>query len=278
MKDLDLFQKYGFLTDGFARQYVSHVKERKYDFENTTPNKLQILVPEVWDNPSSYGVNSALHTFETSSWLRLIETLFNYLQSKSPKSREELLEFRTDWSKALIFADYKAFNNMVQVGELYMSVNFTATHSAWFIGDLLNFYGINTGYIFVHRSPIAEPNEILERVLNERKEGFKKYLIFKCGKSVESADKIIAAFDNSFNKILQKMSSSYYNYFLLDSTMYLSNLKSKMLIDINKYVVWSDSKKEVARRYLDYYSNYCTTLMKEAKKHKEDLEFIIPVA
>ena len=276
MKDLDLFQKYGFLTDGFARQYVSHAKERKYDFENSVPKKLQILAPEEWDNPSSFSVNPLLHTFDATSWVRLIEALFNYLQDKAPKSKEELLAFRTDWSKAAIFAENKAIDNMVQVGDLFMSVNFTATHSAWFIGDLLTFFGIKTGYLFVHRAPIAEPKEIVDLVINKRKQGFKNYLMLKCGKSLESADKIIAAFDNSFNKILQKMSSSYYNFFLLDRTMYVSNLKSKMLIDINKYVAWSDSKKELARKYLDYYSNYCTLLMKEAKKHKDDFEFIVP--
>ena len=276
MKDLDLFQKYGFLTDGFARQYVSHVKERKYDFENATPKKLVILVPEEWKNPSSSSVNLVICTFEASSWVRLIEVLFNYLQDKAPKSKEELLAFRTDWSKAAIFAENKAIDNMIQVGDIFISVNYTATHSVWFIGDLLTFYGVKTGYIFVHRAPIAEPKEIVDLTIGKRKQGFKQYLMLKCGKTLENADKIISAFDNSFNKILQKMSSSYYNFFLLDSTAYVSNLKSKMLIDISKYVVWTDSKKEVARKYLDYYSNYCTLLMKEARKHEDDFEFVIP--
>lgn len=277
MKNADLFQKYGFLTDGFARQYVSRARERKYDFENSIPNQLQILVPQEWDNPSSHGVNPALQTFEASSWLRLIEDLFNYLQSKAPKTREELLAFRTDWSKAEIFTENKVIDNMVQVGDLYMSVNFTATHSSWFIGDLLNFFDIKIGYLFVHRSPIAEPQEIVDIVLKERKSGFKKYLILKKGKSLESANKIISVVENSFNKILKKISPSFNNFFLFDSTMYLSNYKSKMLLDISKYVVWSDSQKEVARKYLDYYSEYCTMLMKEARKHQDDFEFIVPI-
>ena len=276
MKDTKLFQKYGFLTNGFNRQYVSHVNERKYDFENTTPNQLQILVSPQWEDPKSHAVNPAIKTFEESSWIRLVEALFNYLQSKAPKAKEELISFRTDWSKAAIFSETKTINNMIQVGDLYISVNFTATHSAWFIGDLLKLYGVNVGYLFVHRAPIAEPKEIVDMVLQSRKEGFKNYLIEKCGKSEEKANKILSVFVNVFNKILSKMTSSYYDYFLFDNTLSLSNNKSKMLIDIGKYVIWSDSQIATARKYLDYYSNYCTSLMKESKKHQKDFEFIIP--
>ncbi len=277
MKDLEFLQKYGLLTDGFARQYVSHINERKFDFESSTPKQLQILVPQEWVNPSSTSVNPALCTFSASSWLRLVEELFVFLQSKAPKTKDELLAFRTDWSKAKIFSEFKAFQNMVPVEDLFLSVNYTATHSVWIIGDLLNFYGIKTGYLFVHRAPIAEPREVVEMILKQRKDGFKKYLMFKRGKSLENANKIISAFDNSFNKILSNMSSSYYNFFLFDSTQYLSNYKSKMLIDISKYTVWSDAKKETARKYLDYYSDYCTMLMKESKKHDDDLEFVVPL-
>lgn len=276
MKDVYLFQTYGFLTNGLNRQYVSHANERKYDFENTTPNQLQILVPPQWDDPNSHAVNPALHTFEASSWLRLVEQLFNYLQSKDPKTNEELLAFRVDWSKADIFTKTKTIDNMVNVGDLYMSVNYTATHSAWFIGDLLTFYNINVGYLFVHRAPIAEPKEIVDMVLQKRKEGFKKYLILKYGKSLERADKIVSSF-NAFNSILKKMSSAYYDFFLFDNTQQLSNYKSRMILDIRKFVVWSDEKIEVAKKYLDYYSNYCTALMKEARKHEDDYTFIIPI-
>ena len=276
MKNATLFQKYGFLTNGLNRQYVSHANERKYDFENTTPNQLQILVPPQWEEPGTHAVNPALHTFEASSWVRLAEDLINYLQSKAPKSMEELLGFRVDWSKADIFTPNKAIDNMVPVGDLYMSVNFTATHSAWFIGDLLNFYGINVGYLFVHRSPIAEPKEIVEMVRAERKAGFKQHLMNKYGKSEEKADKIISAF-NAFNKVLARMTSSYYDYFLFDNTTALSNCKSRMIIDIAKYTVWSDAQIATAKKYLDYYSNYCTFLMKEAKKHEDDYTFIIPI-
>ena len=276
MKDNNLFQKYGFLTNGFNRQYVSHVNERKYDFENTTPNQLQILVPSQWENPKSHDVNPSLKTFNETSWLRLVEALFNYLQDKTPKAKEELLSFRTDWSKAANFSETKTIDNMVKVEDLYMSVNFTSTHSTWFIGDILKFYGVKNGYLFIHRAPIAEPKEIVDIVLQTRKEGFRKYLIDKCGKSEEKANKIISAF-NVFNKILSKTTSSYYDFFLFDNTLSLSNYKSRMMLDITKYVVWSDSQIATARKYLDYYSNYCTALMKESKKHQEDFEFIVPL-
>lgn len=276
MKNTELFQKYGFLTNGFNRQYVSHAKERKYDFENTTPNQLQLLVPQHWEDPNSLIIGPALKVFKESSWLRLEESLFKYLQSKAPKAKEELLAFRTDWSKAAIFAEAKTIDNMVKVGDLYMSVNFTATHSAWFIGNLLELYDIKVGYLFVHRAPIAEPQEIVDIVLQSRKGGFKNYLIEQCNKSEEKADKILSAF-KVFNKVLSKMTSTYYDFFLFDNTMYLSNNKSKMLIDIGKYVVWSDSQIITAKKYLDYYSNYCTLLMKESKKHQDDYEFVVPI-
>ena len=124
MAESILFEKYGFLTNGLNRQYFSCVTERKYNFEKTVPNQLVIVVPNEWDDSGVKQKGVSPHMFATNSWLRLIESLVNYLQAKAPKQKEELLIFRTDWSRASIFSETKTINNMIKVCDLFMNVNY----------------------------------------------------------------------------------------------------------------------------------------------------------
>ena len=274
----ELYEKHHVLTDGLQRRYVINTNERRYDLDFVTPIELVILVPREWEEESSFIISPAVvnKKFENRAWVQILKELVIYLQSKSPKTKEELLAFRTDWSKAPIFSDFKSIDNMVEIGEgLYFSVNYTATHSTWVIGDLLNFYDVGLGYIVVHRTPAAEPQEIRDEIGRIRRIEFKGFLMSNCGKDEEKANKIVKNFE-VLNKILGKMGTSYNDFFLFDETLSMSNYKAKLLKDSYKYVSWNESQLKTVRKYLDYLTDYYTKVMKESKNHKEELEFWIP--
>ena len=118
MEAKELFAKYNCVTDGLKRNYMMSVNERRYDMESTEPVELSIHVDRSWDYPGDDSKSFAIHRFTNNSWIRLIEAVALYLQEKAPKTKEELLAFRTEWSDAIIFSDYKAFTNMVEFGVL----------------------------------------------------------------------------------------------------------------------------------------------------------------
>ena len=264
MEAKELFAKYNCLTDGFKRNYSMSVNERRYDMESTEPVELSIHVDRSWDYQDDDSKSYTIHRFTNNSWLRLIEAVALYLQEKAPKSKEELLAFRTEWSDAAIFTDYNAFANMVEFGDIYLSVNFTATHSSWIIGDLLEFYGVakHGCDLIYHRVPTSEPEEIRNYVEELRKKEFKGFLMNNKQLDEEKADRIVNSF-KAFNKMLSRMAYNFGNFFLLDNTTILSNLKSKLMIDIDKYAALTDKQKNSMKKYLDYYTDYYTMLKKK---------------
>lgn len=272
----DLYEKYSILTDGLERRYVINPFERRYDMDHVTPVQLQIAYQ---DNKNLNNTDLVLlsgpnvETFEYRSWSQLILQLVNYLQNRFPKTTEELLNFKSDWSKACVFSDHKSFNNMVEMDNgLYVSVNYTSTHSLWIIGDLLDFYGVGCGALIVHRPPKAEPQEIRDVVEAYRKKDFVEYLVSKYGFPHDRADRISNGVQ-SLNKLLIKMGTSYDNFYLFQSTQDFSNYKSRVLLDYKKYVSWTEEQVKTMKRYLDYLTDYYNNEMKKAKNNRENLEY-----
>ena len=271
----ELYKKYGVLTDGLQRRYVINVMDRPYDLDFATPFELSILVPKEWENDSSSPNKYVQKNFIHRAWTRILEDLVLYLLEKAPKSKEELIAFRTDWSKAAVFGDYKMFANIIPLREdLYLSINYTSTHFMWVIGDLIRFFGLEYGFVVVHKTPEVEPREIKEELGKVRREEFKNYLMSKYQKSEESANKIINNID-SLNKVLGKMGTTYNDFFLFDDPTALSNFKSRLLLDYRKYTTWNDHQLETAQRYLDYITNFYTKLKKEAKDKLDNLGLCI---
>ena len=210
----ELYHKYNIRTDGFERRYVISINDRRYDMDFVTPIELNILVDKEPRNLSDYlvieGSNPINKNFKNRSWVQLFKQLLDFLQEYNPKANEELLAFRPEWSGSVPFREEKFVNSIEVPGGLYMNVNFTATHSLWFLWDLLNFYDIHCAQISVHRPPVAEPDEIKEAVEKTRKEEFKKFLISKCDRDEEGAQRVLKGID-SLNKLLcaQKSCSNY---------------------------------------------------------------------
>ena len=260
----ELYKKYGVLTDGLQRRYVINVMDRPYDLDFATPFELSILVPKEWENDNSTPNKYVQKNFVHRAWTRILEELVLYLLEKAPKTKEDLLAFRTDWSKAAVFGDYKMFTNIVQLREdLFLSINYTATHFMWVIGDLIRFFGIEYGFVVVHKTPEVEPREIKEELGKVRREEFKAHLMSKYQKSEESADKIISNI-GSLNKVLARIGTTYNDFFLFDDATALSNFKSRLLLDYRKYTSWNDHQLETAQRYLDYITSFYTKLKKRS--------------
>lgn len=273
----ELYKKYHIISDGLQRKYVIDVCERRFDLDFVTPIEIVIIVPSDWCGERlEFGIECApiyQKRIENRSWVQLLKELVIYLQGKAPKEKEELLTYRTDWSKAAIFSETKTIDNMVEIEEnLYFSVNYTATHSSWIIGDLLTFYGIKEGYLVVHRTPNAEPKEVREAVGKIRREEFKRMLMYWLGKDKEKADRIIRSFD-VFNKILVKMGTSYNDFFLFDETLALSNYKARLLKDYYKYTKWDEKQLKAAQKYLDYLTDFYTKLKKTSKKSHTEIDY-----
>lgn len=271
----ELYLKYLIKTDGLQRRYIVNTHDRQYDLDFVTPIELHVFVPYSWENdvePFAVISNPAIAVLRSRSWVQLLKKLVLYLQSKNPKTHEELFAFKTDWSKAAIFSDYRAHDNMIEIEDrLFFSVNYTATHSSWIINDLLEFYDIHLAYLVLHRPPVAEPEEVKNEVGRMRREEFKKFLVSNCMKSEESANTIVNNLE-SINKVFARMDSSYNDLFLFDDPAMLSNYKSKFLKSLSKCTSWDETKIQTAHRYLDYLTDYYASVKKESSKHKEDLK------
>ena len=254
----EVFKKYNIFLFGTERIYSQSLIERDYDLENTIPYFLIID-------------NRLRLTFK--AWTTTIIEIVTYLQKYYPLPLEELYNFRTKWSKAQIFGPNKFIANCKQIdNNLFVSVNFTALHSLWFIQDILQFYKIDlsTCHLLIHRPPSAEPKEVQNIVSKVVKESFTSYLVDEKNKSADFAKKVVDNF-KYFNKVLFQISKSKYDFFLIDSASTLSNYKSRVLIDYKKYTVWSEKQLKIAKECLDYYTDFFTAIKTFLKKYGQTI-------
>ena len=248
----ELFQKYNILLNGTERIYVQSLEKRDYVLENTSPYSIVV------DNFLEVKVKA---------WTKVVEDVAKYLQTNYPLPLEELYAFRTKWSKAAVFGPEKFLDNCVQISEnLFVSINFTALHSLWFVQDILEKYNIDLSscYLLIHRSPVAEPLEVQNAVREVVKTSFTNYLIEEKGKSKEAAINIVENF-KFINAVLSKITRSYYDFFLFDSPAILSTYKSKLICDYKKYSGWTEKQILTVKKYLDYYTDFFTQVQKTMK-------------
>ena len=270
-----IFAKYNCLTDGFHRLYLIDISERKFNIDYSYPFKLQFEVKKDWDEIGCEGNELIIHTFLSSSWVQLCKDVTCYLQAKNPKSKEELLAFKSNWFDKPVFSETKYTTNMGEFEYgLFLNLNHSSTHFSWIICELLTFYGIEKGKMLIHIPPQFEPEEIKQEVRGQKEKGFKEFLIKEQNLLEDKADKIINAI-KVFNKILNKMGTSYNDLFVVDDTIALSNCKARLLKEYPKYVNWTDSQVRTARKYLDYMTSFYTKLSKTGKKNKHifDISF-----
>ena len=259
----ELFQKYNILLNGTQRIYTQSLTKRDYVLENTTPYSIVI------DN---------FLEIKIKAWTKVVVGVVKYLQANYPLPLEELYEFRTDWSKAAVFGPEKFLDNCVEVCDgLFVSVNFTALHSLWFIQDILKKYKIDlsTCYLLIHRAPVAEPVEVQNAVREVVKNSFTRYLIDEKKKTEEIAINIVKNFKH-INLVLSQITRSYYDFFLFDNPIPLATYKSKLILEYKKYSGWSEKQIEIVKKYLDYYTDFFRQVSKTMKVTKPFFKSIDP--
>lgn len=257
-----LFAKYNVVCVGTTRIYGHSLADRSWNVENTAPFCVVVNGElELWDR----------------AWSKIVKGIVQYLQATYPIDKEILYQYRTEWSKAQVFGKEKFIINSEKICEdLYVSINFTAVHSVWFIQDMLKLYNVdlNKCFLLIHRPPEREPKEIRDTIKNVVTDAFKFFLKEK-GKDDSTIESIMKIFE-VINKVQAKISKSYSDFFLMDSTLVVANWKSKLLINYPKFISWSDKQVRMVKKVLDYYTEFYGDVSKTIKKNMNRINMVTP--
>ena len=265
----ELYRKHRILTDGLKRLYIVDTYDKKLDMDSVEPTLLTIFIPQCWEKNAPIR---KVEFFNCNSWKGLLTDLIKYFLKNNPKTREELLDFSFSWTTVKPFKETKDIVNVVKLNNgLYFSVNYSANHSFWAIQELMDLFGACGGQLVIHRPSHSEPKEVCDMIKNLRLSQFKDFLCDIKSLSEEKANKIINAINGPFNKLLRDSGTSYNDFFLFDSSLCLSNYKSKFVSSLLHVTTWDEKKIAIAKKYLDYLTEFYGTLSKEAKHHKDGL-------
>lgn len=237
------------ILKGTKRYYFENLANRDYTLENTTP----------------YMVTIFDKVIEEHSWGKMLVKVVDLMLERIRKSREELLSFRTNWSKKAIFTIENKVNHKLLRCGLFFNCNHTAQHSCWLLQDVLDFLLIDktTVQLIIHRAPASEPKDIKQYIKKEFKNGFRRYLLEIYQKTEDEIETIIEAIDQVLNKVLQKESRSYNDLFLFDEYAYAYNYCQK----VKKYLELNLSCKDRSKyiECLDLLLKYYSCIEKEKR-------------
>lgn len=198
------------------------------------------------------------YEIQENAWVEMIRNLTAYLISTSAKSKEDIVSFKTQWSKQNIFSLIPRTNYKQLDSDLYVNCNHTALHSCWLIQDLLDFFGIDKSkvYFLIHRAPYAEPKDAVDYFVNKFKEEFSLFLKEQYSKSDEDAKKIISNIEKFMDPILAKFSKSYNSFMLFEDIGAFSNYSKKFRETIDANPAYKDKVKRTMERYLFYLNDF----------------------
>lgn len=238
---MEIEEKYNLIIDGKRRLYNYPLPERLYNLEHTAPETLSI----------------GGDILNASSWGELICKTVICLMSLHPKKKEELLEYKTEWSSSNIFSDKKRINHVEILSGLFVNLNHTALHYCWLVIDLLAYFNINYSAceLIIHRMPKAEPVEIRDYIRKQVKEEFSVYLSRHKLFSKEKIVKVIRNIDY-LNSYFSKRRSGYDDLYLFDDALMFATMKSKFIPEFASKTNDFTKYSELAKKYLDYLSDY----------------------
>lgn len=232
----------GLLLKGSKRYYIEDLTSRDYFLENTTPYALVVLDTVILE----------------SSWGTLLVKTLDLLLDKIPKTEEELLDFRTGWSKKAIFSVMNRTNHKPLRCGLFFNCNHTARHSCWLLQDLMDFFGVDksTLQFVIHRSPAAEPKAVRQYMRNDFESGFRNHMMQVHKKTKAESDEIIDMIEKCLNGWLAKQSPSYNDFFLFDEYSYAYNYCKKTNDYLEGRVPYATRRKfaEILKLLLQYYA------------------------
>ncbi len=236
-----LEEKYDIYYINDKRYYVEAMN-KSLILENTIPYMFEYKDIRIYD----------------TAWNRITVKILEAIDALNPKSDEELLSLKYDWSNTVVFSRDK-LTNFLPFKNIYLNTNHTAVHAGMNIQFLLSTYGIPLDECKMHirRHPQSEPKEAKEYFKNITISGFKKVLML-IGLSQKGIDTIIGNIEIFNKKFLIEVSKGFNDFFLFDDYYYFVNYKQKTIDYINKKF-YGTPYVEAAERglgYLDvYYKN-----------------------
>ncbi len=243
---MELFEKYGLTVAGGLHIYEVDLTKRTWDFECSTPIRF------FWNN----------FVIRDTSWKNLFPKMADLFFEHAPISKEQAVSFVFDWGKQNLFYETNSKSNLMPLSNgLYINCNHTATHSVWAIEDMINLFSLDVSQcrLFIHRPSFAEPAEIKDYFLKRNKSILAQHLREKYDFEDGIIDKIIQNIDylsedylsqNNSNK--KKLSKSYDNLFLIDSSDVFYNIKRSFIKAVS--AEGNEKNRKLVSLYLDYLS------------------------
>lgn len=115
---------------------------------------------------------------------------------------------------------------------------------------------MNDVNLYIHRGNDCEPKELIEKIQNEVKQNFRKFLIDTHNKSEINAQKIISNIDTAMNPKLKELSSTYTNFFMFDDYVMLYNYSIRFESKIDENLRIPQKNKIIFKRYLSYLKEF----------------------
>ena len=221
---------------------------RYYKFDLTTK------VPVLENTVPYYFKHGEFEAYE-SAWNRMAILILTYLDSKNPKSENDLLSLKYPWSGKNIFSKESRIN-FTPFKNIFLNTNHHSTHSMMSIQDILRIYDVdpNSCEFFISRHPSAEPEEARVYFRDKTIKSFIKTLEFK-KKSKKTISTIISNI-TIINKKLAELSPGFDDFFLFDDYTYFQNYKKKTLDEVKKTLFNKPEIQDSVKRALDYLDDY----------------------
>lgn len=240
-------EKYKIIYLNGRHYYIEDLSKRDYNLENCLPYYLRIEEEEFFE----------------SAWIHLLPIVTNYLIDEFDITKEELLNFKTQWTKSKIFNEEEKINNIKLKNGLFMNCNHTALHSCWLLQDLLKYLDIsmlNCRFI-IRRNPSAENSEVKKYFKEKHKNEFKYYIINKLNKDTVYYDKCIKGIDNT-EVIFKKIFPTFESFYYFEDYSYYYNYKKKFIEYLEKNNIADPKIISVYSKILNIYGDYIKAMYK----------------
>ena len=236
--------------DGFKEKTHFIKGKRYYEFDMTEP--LPIL-----EETAPYLFRYKDIEVCSMSWNKMTIGILTEIDNRNPKTEQELLSIKYDWTKAVIFSKTPK-TNYTQYKGLYLNTNHTSTHSMMNIQGLLRAYGIPLSECFflIRRHFVSEPEELKKAIREKTISEFAKFL-----KNIDLNEKQVSTVISNFtiiNQYLCKVSRAYDDFFLFDDNQGFISYKEYVLkyLRDKKHYSMADARYRVISNCLEYLDRF----------------------
>jgi hypothetical protein len=211
--EMHLNQNYHVYFEDGSRVYKIDLCEKTYNMDSYTPSTFIID-----GKPINEG-----------TWTRLLERLSNYLINKYSLSEDAMLNYEVEWSKAPIFLKEGSLSAHIKLNnELYVNCNRTSTHLCWSVQEILKMFKVacHECELYVNIPQAFENPNVTNFVYDENRRKLSEFMDTRLNYSVNRIKAILAAIEK-MDVLLQRTSSSYLSFLMLDTNNDLTRIKSR---------------------------------------------------